>query len=127
MFTPFIQYSADERPADRLDLVSAVGCLAHEPSGQWRLGHGSDAIPTSTQGTSSTELATSSATLFGARQYELLGVDVFNPAKRVGNKVVAKGVLIPTQDGDRINVTSLQSTPLILSRMKGQWLFAAHS
>jgi hypothetical protein len=112
MFTPFIQYSANERRAERLGLVSAVGCLAHEPAGQWELRHGSDATPTSTQGTSSTELATSSAAPFGARQYELLGVDVFNPAKRVGNKVVAKGVLIPTPDGDRINVTSLQSTPL---------------
>jgi mono/diheme cytochrome c family protein len=111
MFTPFIQYSPDERPAERLDLVSAVGCLAHEPSGQWRLGHGSEAISTSTQGTSSTELATSSAAPSGGRQYELLGIDVFNPAERVGNRVVAKGVLIPTPDGDRINVTSLQSTP----------------
>jgi mono/diheme cytochrome c family protein len=110
MFTPFIQYSADEPPAKRLDLVSAVGCLAHEPSGQWRLVHGSEAISTSTQGTSSTELATSSAVPFGGRQYKLLGIDVFNPAKRVGNKVVSKGVLIPTPEGDRINVTSLQST-----------------
>ena len=65
MFTPFIQYSADERPADRLDLVSAVGCLAHEPSGQWRLEHGSEATSTSTQGTSSTELTASSAVPFG--------------------------------------------------------------
>jgi hypothetical protein len=111
MFTPFIQYSADERPADRLDLVSAVGCLAHDPSGQWRLGNGSAATSTSTQGTSSTELATSSAAPLGSRQYELLGVDVFNPAQRVGTKVVAKGVLIPTPHGDRINVTSLQSAP----------------
>ena len=111
MFTPLIQYSADERPADRLGVVSAVGCLAHEPSGQWRLGYSSAATSTSTQGTSSTELTTSSAAPFGSRQYELLGIDVFNPTQRVGNKVVAKGVLIPTPHGDRINVTSLQSTP----------------
>jgi len=112
MFSPFIQYSADERPADRLDLVSTVGCLTHEPSGQWRLGHGGAAMSTSTQGTSSTELAASSGGPFGNHPYELLGIDVFNPVQRIGNKVVAKGVLIPTPQGDRINVTSLQSTPL---------------
>jgi hypothetical protein len=111
MFTPFIQYSADEHPASQLDLVSAVGCLAHRPSGQWRLDHGSAATPTSTQGTSSTELTTSSRLPFGAHQYELLGTDVFSPAQRAGNKVVVKGVLISMPDGDRINVTSLQSTP----------------
>ncbi len=110
MFSPLIQYSADQRPTDRLDLVSAVGCLAHEPSGQWRLEQASAAASTSTQGTSSTELASASATPFGTRQYELLGIDVFNPMQRVGNPVVAKGVLIPTPQGDRINVTSLQST-----------------
>jgi len=111
MFSPFIQYSVDGRPADRLDLLSTVGCLAHEPSGQWRLGHGGAATSTSTQGTSSTELAASSAAPLGSHQYELLGIDVFNPAQYVGKKVVAKGVLIPTPQGDRINVTSLQSTP----------------
>lgn len=111
MFTPFIQYSAEERPASQLDLVSAVGCLAQRPSGQWRLDHGSPATSTNTQGTSSTELATSSSLPFGAHQYELLGTDVFNPAQRAGNKIVVKGVLISTPDGDRINVTSMQSTP----------------
>ena len=110
MFSPLIQYSADQRPTDRLDLVSAVGCLAHEPSGRWRLDQASAAASTSTQGTSSTELASTSATPFGTGQYELLGIDVFNPIQRVGTPVVAKGVLIPTPQGDRINVTSLQST-----------------
>ena len=108
MFSPFIRSSANGNP--QLGLVSAVGCLAHQPWGHWRLGHGSAATSTSTQGTSSTELTTSSAAPFGRRQYELLGIDVFNPTQRVGNKVVVKGVLVPTPDGDLINVTSLQST-----------------
>ena len=118
MFTPFIQYSADERPAERLDLVSAVGCLAHEPSGRWRLGHGSEAMSTSTQGTSSTELAASSAAPFGGHQYELLGIDVFNPAQRVGNKVVAKGVLIPTPQrrSHQCNLAAVDA--IVLSPMK---------
>jgi mono/diheme cytochrome c family protein len=110
MFSPFIQYSVDGSPAERLNLVSTVGCLAHGAVGQWRLERGSGAMTASMQGTSSTELAASSAASFGTRQYELLGIDVFNPTQHVGNKVVAKGVLIPTPNGDRINVTSLQST-----------------
>ena len=40
-----------------------------------------------------------------------LGSTFSIPRIAVGNKVVAKGVLIPAPQGDRINVTSLQSTP----------------
>jgi hypothetical protein len=110
MFTPFIQYSADARPAHRLALVSAVGCLAREPLGKWGLVRGSEPVSASTQGTSSTEFAAKAASSFAARHYELLGADVFSPAQHVGDKVVAKGVLISTPFGDRLNVTSLRTT-----------------
>jgi mono/diheme cytochrome c family protein len=110
MFSPLIQYSAGEPGADRLGLVTAVGCLVHKTSGSWWLSHGSLSKPTETQGTSSGELAASAAVPLGRHQYELLGSDVFNPLQQVGHKVVVKGVLIPAAQGNRINVTSIQST-----------------
>jgi hypothetical protein len=110
MFTPLIQYSSDEPPDGRLDVVTAVGCLVRQRSGPWKLEHSSNATPTAMQGTSSTELHANSAVQLGRRSYALLGIDVFNPDQRVAKKVIVKGVLIPTPQGDRINVTSLQST-----------------
>jgi hypothetical protein len=109
MFTPLIQYSTSGPEADRLGLVTAVGCLVHEGSGSWRLIRGSASKPTDAQGTSSGELAASAALPLGTHQYEILGADVFNPLQQVGHKVAVKGVLIPAPQGDRINVTSLQS------------------
>jgi hypothetical protein len=110
MFTPLIQYSTGGSEAGRLGLVTAVGCLARESSGSWWLRRGSSSKPTNGQGTSSGELAASAALPLGTHQYEILGADVFNPLQLVGHKVVVKGVLIPAPQGNRINVTSLQST-----------------
>jgi mono/diheme cytochrome c family protein len=109
MFTPLIQYSTGGPKADRLGLVTAVGCLVRETTGSWWLGHGSSPRPTDAQGTSSAELAASAALPLGKHQYELIGAEVFNPLQRVGHKVAVKGVLIPAPHGNRINVTSLQS------------------
>jgi hypothetical protein len=110
MFTPLIQYSVDEQPMKRLKLATAVGCLVRGPRGAWNLDHGSQAAATDKQGTSSTELGANSETPLGTRHYQLLGTEVFNPPAHVGTKVVVKGVLIPTAQGHRINVTSMQST-----------------
>jgi hypothetical protein len=44
----------------------------------------------------------------GKQQYTLVGVNVFDPSSRVGQKVTVKGALIKSTAEDRINVTSLQ-------------------
>ncbi len=108
MFSPLIQYSVDEK-AKGQRLVAAVGCLVRSHAG-WSIDHGSPAQASETQGTSSTEVAASTATSFGVENYRLLGADVFDPASRIGRKVAVKGMLISTNRGSSINVTSLQST-----------------
>jgi hypothetical protein len=110
MFSPLIQYSPSAPGTERLGLVTAVGCLVRKGTGNWWMRHGSVSTPTETQGTSSSELAANALVPLGAHAYELLGSDVFHPLKQVGHKVVVKGVLIAAPAGDRINVTSLQST-----------------
>jgi mono/diheme cytochrome c family protein len=115
MFSPFIQYSVDEQPAEPLKLVTAVGCLVHDRSGGWNLEHGGRATPTDQQGTSSTELSANQQMPLGSERYMLLGADVFRPLKFAGSKMVVKGVLIPTAHEPRINVTSMQPTALSCS------------
>jgi hypothetical protein len=112
MFTPLIQYSVDQPPAEPLKLVTAVGCLIHGRNGSWTLDHGSGAMPADQQGTSSTELGANRQIALGSEHYQLLGADVFRPLKFAGNRIVVKGVLIPTANERRINVTSMQPTAL---------------
>jgi hypothetical protein len=115
MFTPLIQYSVDEKQAERLKLVSVVGCPVHGRSGGWNLEHGSAAMPTDQQGTSSTELSANRKIPLGSGHYVLLGTDAFRPQKLAGSKVVVKGVLIPAEHDPRINVTSMQPTAMSCS------------
>jgi hypothetical protein len=110
MFSPLIQYSVDEKQGQRLKLVTVAGCLAHGPKGGWLLDHGSRSTLTEKQGTSSTELSANRNISLGTERYQLLGIDVFDPLKRVGGEVVVKGVLIPEARATLINVTSMQST-----------------
>ena len=51
---------------------------------------------TSSPATSVAELETASAMPLGLKDFELLGVDVFNPLRYSGHKVAIKGVLIQT-------------------------------
>ncbi len=109
MFTPLIQYSVNQPPAEPLKLVTAVGCLVHGLNGSSALDHGSGAMPADQQGTSSTELGANRQIALGSEHYQLLGADVFRPLKFFGNRIVVKGI-IPTANDPRINVTSMQPT-----------------
>jgi mono/diheme cytochrome c family protein len=136
MFTPFIQYSIDsqdtsEPPAmapgqsqdekastsgqrrstdnKSLQTGEVVGCLVAAPSGNWLLTKASQPAVSDAQATTSTALKAAEAKPLGNQRYQLLGVKVFNPSRRQGEKVAVKGILIEDANGIRINVTSLQS------------------
>jgi hypothetical protein len=132
MFTPFIQYSIDnqnltlrrdkpdtelqhgattsnerqtERMQNNLNVVEVVGCL--ERSGAaWTLTNATDPIVSETQATSSVTLRSAEVRALGDQQYQLLGVNIFDPSRYNGNKVAVKGILMEASRG--LNVTSLQ-------------------
>ncbi len=130
MFTPFIQYTIDNQrvttdatdphPArePKVEIAQVEGCLEQEPSGTWTLSHAGQPSASTTQGTTASELAElkeASTKPSGGRRFQLLGISVFNPMSRKGEKVAVKGVLIEkagdvsrAEDG-RLNVTSLQT------------------
>ena len=128
MFSPFIQFSVDSQspavvaqPHDSqseseqpriestLDIVEVVGCLEQSSSKTWQLTKTGDPSVSETQSTSALELQAAAAKPLGNQQDTLIGVDVFNPAARKGQKVAVKGILIKAANESRINVTSLQS------------------
>jgi mono/diheme cytochrome c family protein len=128
MFTPFMQYSIDgqdltqpsqsatakageqekQRAPNAAEIAEVVGCLGQDPSKAWILTKASEATASSAQATSGAEVKAAAAKPLGDRQYQLLGITVFNPAGDNGQKVAVKGVLIEDAKASRINVTSLQ-------------------
>lgn len=112
MFSPFVQYAADRisrTPA--LKIVQVVGCLVEGRPAMWMLKQGSAPQGAPAQSSSSAEVAASAGTPLGAHQYSLLGAAAFNPQRKLGMKVVVRGVLMRNAPRERINVTSLQASP----------------
>jgi mono/diheme cytochrome c family protein len=90
-------------------LVQVVGCLAAGPDAGWTLGSASEPIRTKDPAASTDdELKSSQAAALGNRIFQLLNVYP-RPDAYKGHKVEAKGFLIRDPNGDRINVTSVQS------------------
>jgi len=141
MFTPFIQYSIDSQDSakppmmiqDRsekgnlsqeqgraektvLEIGEVTGCLEASPRGTWQLNNASDPTVSEIQAASSATLKAAEARPLGSRKYQLLGVSVFDPSRRKGQKVAVKGVLIQDDNESRINVTSLQMVAADCSR-----------
>ena len=116
MFTPFIQYSIDgrnpgkpaERESNELQIVEVVGCLEQSAGQLWTLTHASDTAISTTQSTNSAAIKGAEAKPLGGREYQLLGISVFNPASYKAQKVAVKGISINDAIESRVNVTSLQ-------------------
>jgi hypothetical protein len=65
---------------------------------------------TDTQASSMAEVKAAAAEQpLGLENFELLGIEVFNPRGHVGQKVAVKGVLIQKASNNKLNVTSLQT------------------
>jgi len=134
MFSPFIQFSVDsQNPAmvaqlrdsqseqtnagqpdaprreSTLDIVEVVGCLEQSSSKTWILTNANDPRVSETQATSAVELKAAAARPLGNQQNQLVGVSVFGPSSRTGQKVAVKGVLIKEANERRLNITSLQT------------------
>ena len=134
MFSPFIQFSVDsQNPAmvaqphdsqseqtnagqqdaprreSTLDIVEVVGCLEQSSSKTWILTNANDPRVSETQATSAAELEAAAARPLGNQQNQLVGISVFNPSSRKGQKVAVKGVLIKEANERRLNITSLQT------------------
>jgi hypothetical protein len=112
MFSPLAQYSVSgSSTADKsaLQIARVVGCLGQDRSNKWRLTKAGAAVVTSSPATSMAELKAAAAMPLGLKDFELLGVDVFNPPRYSGHKVAVKGVLIQAAGSPRMNVTSLQT------------------
>jgi hypothetical protein len=119
MFTPFLQYSMDTRdpsaasPTDRsehdaIPIAEVVGCLQHSRNGTWKVTRASDPVKSDTQSTTSVALRAAQTKPLGNREYELLGVSVFNPQGYQRTKVAVKGLLLHSSSASRLDVTSLQ-------------------
>jgi len=103
-----VRIEAEDGPGDvpSFALVSVVGCLARGDGADWMLTRATRAVRTADPTESSAEaLAALAGQPLGTRAFELMAVYP-DPAAHAGHVMEAKGFLIRSPDGDRINVST---------------------
>ena len=104
-----VRIEAEDGPGDvpSFALVSVVGCLERGDGANWVLDRATRAVRTTDPSDSSSEaLAALAGQPLGTRTFELMAVYP-DPAAHAGHVMEAKGFLIRSPDGDRINVSAL--------------------
>lgn len=104
-----VRIEAEDGPGDvpSFALVSVVGCLERGAGGDWVLTRAAPAVRTTDPSESSPEaLAVLADRTPGTRTFELMAVYP-DPAAHAGHRMEAKGFLIRSPDGDRVNVSTL--------------------
>jgi hypothetical protein len=120
MFTPFVQYTVDSQdltaiatqtPTSKepMPFAEVVGCLTQSSDGKWVLTNATNAEFSESQSNSSRAVKAAEDKALGKETYQLIGEEVFSPAKHLSEKVAVKGLLIKIGDENRINITSLQT------------------
>ena len=104
-----IRIEAEDGPGEvpSFALVSVVGCLARGDGATWVLTRATRVVRTADPSESSSEaLAALAGRPLGTRTFGLMAVYP-DPAAHAGHVMEAKGFLIRSPDGDRINVSTL--------------------
>jgi hypothetical protein len=94
-----------QAPPPKAELVMVTGCLREQPAGAWRVVNATDPKPSNAVAPPASELPT--APVAGTKQFQLIGVSVFDLPSYKDQTVVLKGLLIPATPLSRINVTSV--------------------
>jgi hypothetical protein len=96
---------AAQAPPAKADVVMVAGCLKEQPAGSWQVINALEPKPSSAVAPQPTELPP--MPVLGTRQFQLIGVGVFDLPSYKDQTVVVKGLLIPATPISRLNLTSI--------------------
>ena len=86
-------------------LVMVAGCIREQPDKGWRVVNATEPKPSNAVAPPASELPT--PPVVGTKQFQLIGVSVFDLPRYKDQTVVLKGVLVPATPLSRLNVTSI--------------------
>ena len=94
-----------QAPPAKADIVMVAGCLKEQPAGTWRVVNATDPKPSSAVAPQQSELP--ALPVVGTKQFQLIGVSIFDLPSYRDQTVVLKGLLIPANPVSRLNMTSI--------------------
>ena len=89
----------------KVEIVSATGCLKEATPGNWMLTNATDPAPSSANAPPATDLPKTPPV--GKNQFRLIGVSEFNLPQHRNHAVIVKGLLIKAEPVSRLNITSV--------------------
>jgi cytochrome c5 len=90
-------------------LVQSVGCLARGPNQEWLLTRASEPATTRDETPTPANVEAARSKALGSLDFRLLSVLApYGADGHVGHKMEARGLLLRTPEGNRLNLTSLQ-------------------
>lgn len=90
-------------------LVQAIGCLTRGPNQEWLLTSASEPTVTRDESPSAANVDAARSKPLGSLQFRLLSVHASHAADaHVGHKMEARGLVLRHDEGNRLNLTSLQ-------------------
>ena len=89
----------------KVEIVSATGCLKEATPGNWTLTNATDPAPSSANAPPATDLPKTPPV--GKNQFRLIGVSEFNLPQHRNHAVIVKGLLIKAEPASRLNITSV--------------------
>jgi hypothetical protein len=92
-------------PAQKIEVISVVGCLKQEAPNEWRLANATDPAPSRAGTPSPDEVPKEPAV--GKNQYKLIGVSEFPLNDKKDKTVYVRGMYIKASPLNRINITSV--------------------
>ena len=104
LMTTGVGLLAQTAPA-KADLVMVAGCLKEQPAGTWRVVNALDPKPSNAVAPPAAELP--AMPVVGTKQFQLIGVSIFDLPSYRDKTVVVKGLLIPASPVNRLNITSI--------------------
>ena len=96
-----------QAPPSKADLVMVAGCLREQPAGGWRVVNATEPKPSNAVAPPAGELP--ATPVVGTKQFQLIGVSVFDLPRYKDHTVVLKGLLIAANPVSRLNITSVTS------------------
>ena len=112
--TPALQQAP---AAQKVEIVSAIGCLKLEGTNNWTLTNATDPAP-SKAGTPTPDQIPKEPAL-GKNQFKLIGVAEFNLSEKKDKTVMVRGMFIKASPLSRINITSVSTVSASCAAPKG--------
>lgn len=94
-----------QAPPAKADIVMVAGCLKEQPANTWRVVNALEPKPSNAVAPPANELP--SMPVVGTREFQLIGVSIFDLPSYRDHTVALKGLLIPASPVSRLNVTSI--------------------